>query len=51
MSRCSPGSAAPTPDGCTFDDTQILYFTLDRGHVRTVDQFIDDPPAVTASRA
>ena len=36
------------PDGCTFDDTHILSFTLDHDHVRTVDQFIGDPPAVTA---
>jgi len=36
------------PDGRTFDDTQILYFTLEDGLARTVDQFIGDPPAVTA---
>lgn len=36
------------PDGRTFDDTQILYFTLDDGLVRAVDQYIGDPPAVTA---
>ena len=35
------------PDGRTFDDTQILYFTLEDGLVRAVDQFIGDPPAVT----
>jgi ketosteroid isomerase-like protein len=36
------------PDGRTFDDMQILYFTLEDGLARTVDQFIGDPPAVTA---
>jgi ketosteroid isomerase-like protein len=36
------------PDGRTFDDTQILYFTLEKGLARTVDQFIGDPPVVTA---
>jgi ketosteroid isomerase-like protein len=35
------------PDGRTFDDTQILYFQLEDGKVRSVDQFIGDPPAVT----
>lgn len=35
------------PDGRTFDDTQILYFQLENGKVRSVDQFIGDPPAVT----
>ena len=36
------------PDGRTFDDTQILLFTLEDGRVRTVDQFVGDPTAVTA---
>ena len=36
------------PDERTFDDTQILLFTLDQGRVRTVDQFIGGPTAVTA---
>jgi len=36
------------PDGRTFDDTQILLFALEQGRVRTVDQFIGDPNAVTA---
>ncbi|WP_191907993.1 nuclear transport factor 2 family protein [Nocardioides cynanchi] len=35
------------PDGRTFDDTQILYFQLEDGKVRSVDQFIGDPPVVT----
>ena len=38
---------AERPDGRTLDDTQILYFQLDGGKVRSVDQFIGDPPAVT----
>jgi hypothetical protein len=36
------------PDGRSFDDTQVLYFQLEGGKVRSVDQFIGDPPAVTA---
>jgi len=36
------------PDGRRFDDTQILLFTLEQGRVRTVDQFVGDPTAVTA---
>ena len=36
------------PDGRTFDDPQILLFTVDDGRVRTVDQFVGDPTAVTA---
>jgi ketosteroid isomerase-like protein len=36
------------PDQRTFDDTQILLFTLEDGRVRTVDQFVGDPTAVTA---
>jgi len=36
------------PDGRAFDDTQILFFTMEDGRVRSVDQFVGDPPAVTA---
>jgi ketosteroid isomerase-like protein len=36
------------PDGRTFDDTQILYFSLTDGLVTSVDQFVGDPDAVTA---
>jgi ketosteroid isomerase-like protein len=36
------------PDGRIFDDTQVLLFTLADGRVRTVDQFVGDPDAVTA---
>ena len=39
---------AARPDGRSFDDTQILLFTLENGRVRTVDQFVGDPTAVTA---
>ncbi len=46
--RCSPGSRGARPDGRTFDDTQVLYFQLEDGKVRSVDQFVGDPPAVTA---
>jgi ketosteroid isomerase-like protein len=35
------------PDGRSFDDTQVLYVQLEDGKVRSVDQFIGDPPAVT----
>ncbi len=41
-------SARPGPDGREFDDTQILYFTVEDGRARSVDQFVGDPPAVTA---
>jgi ketosteroid isomerase-like protein len=40
--------SATRPDGRLFDDQQILLFTLDGDHVRSVDQFVGDPPAVTA---
>jgi ketosteroid isomerase-like protein len=36
------------PDGRTFDDTQILLFRVENDLIRTVDQFIGDPTAVTA---
>jgi ketosteroid isomerase-like protein len=36
------------PDGRRLDDRQILLFTVDAGHIRTVDQYIGDPTAVTA---
>jgi ketosteroid isomerase-like protein len=40
--------SAQRPDGRSFDDTQILYFTLAEGRVRSVDQFVGDPTAVNA---
>ncbi len=39
---------ATRPDGRSFDDTQILYFQLEDGRVRSVDQFVGDPPVVDA---
>lgn len=39
--------SAERPDGRTLDDTQVLYFQIEDGKVRSVDQFIGDPPAVT----
>jgi ketosteroid isomerase-like protein len=39
---------ASRPDGRTFDDQQVLVFTVDSGRVRTVDQFVGEPHAVTA---
>jgi len=36
------------PDGRSFDDTQILLFVVDGERVRSVDQFVGDPAAVTA---
>ncbi|HEX7297932.1 MAG TPA: nuclear transport factor 2 family protein [Solirubrobacteraceae bacterium] len=40
--------SATRPDGRSFDDQQVLLFTLDGDHVGSVDQFVGDPPAVTA---
>jgi ketosteroid isomerase-like protein len=42
------GITGTRPDGRTFDDRQVLVFTLDGDRVRAVDQYIGDPPAVTA---
>ena len=39
---------ASRPDGRTFDDSQIFLFALDGDRVRTVDQYIGDPPGATA---
>jgi ketosteroid isomerase-like protein len=36
------------PDGRSFDDPQILLFVVDGDRVRSVDQFVGDPGAVTA---
>ena len=36
------------PDGRTFKDRQIMCFTLVDGKVKHADQYIGDPPAVTA---
>jgi ketosteroid isomerase-like protein len=40
--------SATRPDGRAFDDTQILLFEVDGDRVRSVDQFVGDPAAVTA---
>ena len=39
---------ASRPDGRSFDDQQILLFTVEDGQVRSVEQFVGDPTAVTA---
>jgi ketosteroid isomerase-like protein len=36
------------PDGRSFDNPQVLLFTLDGDRVRSVDQFVGDPRAVAA---
>jgi ketosteroid isomerase-like protein len=36
------------PDGRAFDDAQVLVFAVEGDRVRSVDQYIGDPPAVTA---
>lgn len=36
------------PDGRTFDDPQVLLFVLEGDRVRSVDQYVGDPAAVTA---
>lgn len=36
------------PDGRSFDDPQILLFRVDGDRVRSVEQFVGDPPAVAA---
>jgi ketosteroid isomerase-like protein len=36
------------PDGRSFDDRQVLLFTIERGRVRSVDQLVGDPTTVTA---
>jgi ketosteroid isomerase-like protein len=40
--------SATRPDGRAFEDAQVLVFTIDGERVRSVDQYIGDPPAVTA---
>ena len=39
---------ATRPDGRSFDDEQILLFTVEDGRVRSVEQHVGDPTAVTA---
>jgi ketosteroid isomerase-like protein len=40
--------SATRPDGRSFDDPQLLLFVLDGEQVHSVDQYVGDPPAVTA---
>ena len=40
--------SASRPDGRTFDDAQVLVFHIEGKLVRSVDQYIGDPPTVTA---
>jgi len=40
--------SATRPDGRSFEDLQMLLFVVEGDRVRSVDQFIGDPPAVTA---
>jgi ketosteroid isomerase-like protein len=40
--------SATRPDGREFDDSQILLFNVEDGRVRTVDQYVGDPAAVSA---
>jgi ketosteroid isomerase-like protein len=40
--------SADRPDGRTFDDAQILLFTLEDERVRAVEQYIGDHDSVTA---
>jgi ketosteroid isomerase-like protein len=39
---------ATRPDGRSFDDAQMLLFVVEGGRVRSVDQYVGDPPIVTA---
>ena len=39
---------ATRPDGRSFEDLQVLLFVIEGDRVRGVDQYIGDPPAVTA---
>jgi ketosteroid isomerase-like protein len=36
------------PDGRAFDDKQVLLLAVEGDRVRSIDQYIGDPPAVTA---
>ena len=40
--------SASRPDGRTFDDAQVLVFTVEAARVRSVEQYVGDPEAVTA---
>jgi ketosteroid isomerase-like protein len=36
------------PDGRSFDDPQVALFTVEDGRVRSVEQYVGDPAAVSA---
>jgi ketosteroid isomerase-like protein len=36
------------PDGRSFDDPQVAVFTVEEGRVRSVEQYVGDPAAVSA---
>jgi ketosteroid isomerase-like protein len=38
--------SATRPDGRSFDDRQIVLVTVEGGRVRSIEQFVGDPPAV-----
>jgi ketosteroid isomerase-like protein len=40
--------SAARPDGRSMDGPQLVLFTLDGGRVRSIDQFVGDPAAVSA---
>jgi len=46
---CVPVQVSGTrPDGRSFDDPQVALFTIEDGRVRSVEQYVGDPAAVTA---
>ena len=40
--------SATRPDGRAMDGPQLVLFTIDGGRLRSIDQFVGDPAAVTA---
>ena len=40
--------SATRPDGRSFDDRQVVLVTVEDGRVRSIEQFVGDPPAVAA---
>ena len=40
--------SATRPDGRSMDGPQLVLLTIDGGHVRSIEQFVGDPAAVTA---
>ena len=39
---------AARPDGRSLDSAQMVLFTVDGDRIRSIDQFVGDPPAVAA---